>query len=40
MGKAGDTTTVVLLNDKMVLVLVRALVGMVVKDRFTSHGHR
>lgn len=40
MGKAGDSTTVVLLNNKMALVLVRALVGVVVKDWFTSHGHR
>lgn len=39
MGKAGDTTTVILLNDQMVLVWVRAFVGVVVRDVFTSHGH-
>ena len=40
MGKAGDTTTVALLNDNMVLVWVRASVGVVVRDMVTSLGDR
>lgn len=39
MGQAGDTTTVLLLDNAVILVCVRAFVEVVIRNRFNSYGH-